>query len=87
MNQGHGEFDVLISKTGEVGQIHLVSGNPLLVPAAMEAVKQSRYAPTRLNGEPVEVKTTVAIPFTLEQISLSVARRLSSSVSTTLSYF
>lgn len=65
--QGTVRFNVVISKTGEVGQIHLISGNPILVPAAMEAVKQWQYAPTLLNRDPVEVKTTIDINFTLNQ--------------------
>jgi protein TonB len=65
--EGTVRFDVVISKTGEVNEIHLVSGNPMLVPAALDAVKQWRYAPTLLNGEPVEIKTTVDINFTLNQ--------------------
>ena len=65
--EGTVRFEVLISKTGELREIHLVSGDSILVPAALEAVKQWRYAPTLLNGEPVEVKTTVDINFTLNQ--------------------
>ena len=65
--EGTVRFDVVISKTGELSEIHLVSGNSLLVPAAMKAVKQWRYAPTLLNGEPVEIKTTIDINFNLNQ--------------------
>jgi TonB family protein len=65
--QGTVRFDVVISKTGEVSEVHLVSGNPMLVSSALEAVKQWRYDPCYLNGEPVEVKTTIDIPFTLSQ--------------------
>lgn len=65
--QGTVRFDVEISKTGVVSEIHLKSGNPILVPAARDAVKQWLYAPTILNGEPVEVKTTIDINFNLDQ--------------------
>jgi TonB family protein len=65
--EGTVRFHVVISKTGEVSEIHLVSGNPMLVSAALEAVKQWRYDPCYLNGEPVEVKTTIDVPFTLSQ--------------------
>jgi periplasmic protein TonB len=44
-----------------------VSGHPLLVPAALQAVKEWRYQPTLLNGTPVEVITTVDVTFTLSQ--------------------
>jgi protein TonB len=45
----------------------LVSGHPLLVAAAQEAVKQWIYKPTLLNGEPVEVITQIDVNFTLSQ--------------------
>jgi protein TonB len=45
----------------------MASGHPLLVPAAMEAVKQWVYQPTLLNGEPVEVVTQIDVNFTLSQ--------------------
>jgi protein TonB len=63
--QGHVVLDVIIGKDGSVLEIKLVSGHPLLAPAAMEAVKQWTYKPTLLNGEPVEVKTQVDVNFTL----------------------
>jgi TonB family protein len=65
--EGTVRFDAVISATGELSDIHLVSGNPMLVPVAMDAVKQWRYAPTLLNGELVEVKTTIDVNFTLSQ--------------------
>jgi protein TonB len=43
----------------------VVSGHPLLIPAALEAVKQWEYNPTLLNGQPVEVFTEVSVPFVL----------------------
>jgi outer membrane biosynthesis protein TonB len=61
------KLDVVVTKTGEAGELHLVSGNPALVPAAIEAVRQWRFAPCRLNGEPIEVKTEIIVPFTLTQ--------------------
>ena len=45
----------------------MVSGHPLLVQSALDAVKQWRYQPTLLNGEPVEVDTTIDVIFSLEQ--------------------
>jgi protein TonB len=65
--EGVVKFDVVILKTGEVGELNLVSGDPALVPAAIKAVKQWRYAPCRLNGEPVEVKTQIDVSFTLRR--------------------
>ena len=54
-----------ISKTGDIQNLHLISGHPMLAPAAIEAVKQWKYKPYLLNGEPVEVETTVQVNFTL----------------------
>jgi TonB family protein len=56
---------VLISKSGDVEKIQLFSGHPMLAPAAIEAVKQWKYKPYLLNGDPVEVSTTVTVNFTL----------------------
>jgi len=57
----------LIAKDGTVQQLEVISGHPLLVQAALDAVKQWRYRPTLLNGEPVEVDTTIDVIFTLNQ--------------------
>lgn len=59
-------FDVLIGTDGHVASVQLVSGHPLLVPAAQEMVTQSVYRPTLLNGQPVEVQTQVEMNFTLQ---------------------
>ena len=58
-------FNITIGKDGHVGNVTLISGHPLLVPAAQEAVKQWVYRPTLLNGDPVEVSTVVDVQFTL----------------------
>jgi len=65
--EGGVKFDVRITKTGEVSDIHLVSSNPALVAAAEKAIKQRRYEVCRLNGQPVEIKTTIEVWFTLRQ--------------------
>ena len=54
-----------IGKDGAIQNLHLVSGHPMLAPAAIEAVKQWKYKPYLLNGEPVEVETQVQVNFTL----------------------
>jgi periplasmic protein TonB len=54
-----------ISKTGEIQNLILISGHPMLVPAAIEAVRQWRFRPFLLNGEPVEVETTITLTFQL----------------------
>ena len=63
--QGTVVLHAIISKEGAVEQLQLVSGPPLLVSAAMDAVRQWRYRPTLLNGEAVEVDTTIQVVFTL----------------------
>jgi protein TonB len=55
----------IISKDGSVQQLEVLQGHPLLVQAALDAVRQWRYRPTLLNGEPVEVDTTIDVIFSL----------------------
>ena len=57
----------IISKDGSVQQLEVLSGHPLLVQAALDAVRQWRYRPTLLNGEAVEVDTTIDVIFSLNQ--------------------
>jgi periplasmic protein TonB len=63
--QGTVVLHALIAKDGTVQELQLLGGPPLLVRAAMDAVKQWRYQPTMLNGEPVEVDTTISVIFSL----------------------
>jgi len=56
---------VLIAKDGTVEQVEVVSGHPLLQQAAVDAVRQWRYQSTFLNGNPVEIDTTVDLIFSL----------------------
>jgi protein TonB len=55
----------IIGKDGMIKELQYISGPPLLMKAAMDAVKEWRYKPTQLNGDPVEVDTTVDVVFTL----------------------
>ena len=61
------KLHAIIGKDGTVTQLQVVSGHPLLVQAALDAVKQWRYQPTLLNGEPVEVDTEIDVIFSLAQ--------------------
>ena len=63
--QGTVLMTVIIDKEGNVSNIQLVSGHPILAPAAVDAVKQWKYRPYLLNGAPVEVETQVQVNFTL----------------------
>jgi protein TonB len=60
-------LNAVIGKDGTVQNLTLSSGHPLLVPPAIEAVKQWVYAPTLLNGQAVEVVTQIEVEFTLSQ--------------------
>jgi protein TonB len=64
--QGLVRFTAIIGVDGRIQNLTLVSGHPLLVPSAQEAVKQWVYQPTLLNGEPVEVVTQIDVNFTLQ---------------------
>jgi len=55
----------IIDKDGKVSELQVVSGHPLLVQSALEAVKNWRYQPTTLNGDAVEVDTTITVHFQL----------------------
>jgi len=63
--QGQVVLEAIIAKDGTIQNLRLVSGHPMLAPSAIEAVKQWRYKPYILNGEPVEVSTTITVNFTL----------------------
>jgi periplasmic protein TonB len=63
--QGSVVLQADISKNGTIENLHVISGHPMLTGAALEAVKQWRYKPYILNGEPVEVETQVTVNFTL----------------------
>lgn len=57
----------VIGTDGSVRQLQIVSGNMILAQAAVAAVREWRYQPTRLSGQPVEVETTITVNFVLEQ--------------------
>lgn len=63
--QGKVRLEVIISKDGTIQDLKVLNGHPLLVKAALDAVKQWRYQQTLLSGEPVEVVTDVDVDFTL----------------------
>jgi len=63
--QGDVVLSAVIDTNGQITNPQLVSGHPMLVPAAIAAVKQWRYKPYLLNGQPVEVETTITVIFSL----------------------
>ncbi len=64
--QGTVRFNAIIGKDGHMEQLHLVSGHPLLAPAAREAAQQWIYGPTVLGGKPVRVITNIEVYFELD---------------------
>jgi len=65
--QGVVKLNALIGKDGAIQNLEVISGEPVLVQAALDAVKHWVYQPTLLNGEPVEVVTQIDVNFTLSQ--------------------
>jgi protein TonB len=63
--QGVVVLEAMISKQGTIENLRLLSGHPMLAPAAIDAVRQWRYRPYILNGEPVEVETQITVNFAL----------------------
>jgi protein TonB len=63
--QGSVVLAAVISKAGAIENLRVLSGHPMLVPAAIDAVSQWRYRPYILNNEPVEVETQITVNFTL----------------------
>jgi periplasmic protein TonB len=63
--QGDVVLKAIIDKAGIIQNLELISGHPMLVPPAIAAVQQWRYRPYLLNGQPVEVETTITVIFTL----------------------
>ena len=61
------KLDIAKTKTGQVAAIHILSGEPALVAAAVKAVEDCRYRPTYRNGKPVEIKSRVDVVFTLDE--------------------
>jgi protein TonB len=64
--QGVVLLQATIDKQGTVVGLQVLSGHPLLNQAALDAVQQWRYKPVLLNGQPIEVITTVTINFVLQ---------------------
>jgi protein TonB len=63
--EGSVELLATISKTGDISHVKVLSGDSQLAKAATDAVKQWKYKPYLLNGEPVEIQTQVTINFKL----------------------
>jgi len=56
----------IIGRDGRINALQVVNGSPFFTQAALDAVRQWRYRPTILDGEPVEVETTITVMFQLQ---------------------
>jgi protein TonB len=63
--QGSVVLQAVISKEGTIENLKVLSGHPMLVQSAIEAVQLWRYRPYILNGDPVEVETQITVNFSL----------------------
>jgi TonB family protein len=63
--EGQVTLEVRIGRDGSVEDMTLLSGEPVLGRAAMQAVEQWRYAPLRIGGQPVSILTSVTLAFEL----------------------
>ena len=64
--QGMVRLMAIIAKDGTIDELKVLSGHPLLVKSAMDAVPKWRYQPLLLNGAPVEVETEIDVNYTLQ---------------------
>lgn len=64
---GKVELHALIATDGTIQSLQVVSGDPLCVQSALDAVRRWRYRPTLLNGQPVEVDTFITVIYTTQQ--------------------
>ena len=65
--QGTVRLHAIINRDGRITSLEVLSGHPFLVKAALDAVRQWRYRPTLLNGEPIEVETSITVVFLLRE--------------------
>ena len=64
--EGRVELRAIIGTDGTIQSLQVISGDPLFLRSALDAVQQWRYRPTILNGQPVEVDTTITVIYTLQ---------------------
>ena len=55
--------EAIISKAGTIESLHVISGPEILRAAALDAIQAARYRPYQLNGEPIEIQTTITVNF------------------------
>lgn len=63
--EGRVQLHAIISTSGTIESLEVVAGDPMFIRSALDAVRQWRYRPTILNGQPVEVETYITVIYTL----------------------
>jgi protein TonB len=69
--EGKVALEIVVGRNGEILELSIRSGPPILAEAASQAVREWRYRPTTVNGVPVEVATDVEVTFTLPNTVVS----------------
>jgi protein TonB len=64
---GRVELRAIIATDGTIQSLQVVGGDPLFYPSALEAVRQWRYSPTVLNGQPVEIDTYISVIYSMQR--------------------
>ena len=64
--EGRVELHAIIATDGTIQSLQVVSGDPLFLQSALDAVRQWRYHPTILNGQPVEIDTHITVIYSLQ---------------------
>ena len=64
--EGRVELRATIGTDGTIQSLQVVSGDPMFLNSAIEAVRQWRYRPTILNGQPVEIDTYITVVYTMQ---------------------
>lgn len=64
--EGQVELHAIIATDGTIQSLQVISGDPLFLQSALNAVDQWRYRPTILNGQPVEIDTRITVIYSLQ---------------------
>ena len=65
--EGRVELRAIIGTDGRIRSLQIVAGDPLFEQSAVEAVRQWRYKPTILNGQPVEIDTSIMVIYSMQR--------------------
>jgi protein TonB len=65
--EGRVELRAIIGTDGTIQSLQVISGDPMFLNSAIEAVQQWRYRPTILNGQPVEIDTYITVVYTMQR--------------------